>query len=281
MLPRQRGSPGVSCAPRLACAHVCACVCAAGGACVRTLRRSVHAQPRWPSAASPISFLWEQRLPLPSAMGHRGAAASKAPARPRSRPSPGGSSQPWGGAGVEGWLWTLCPWLPSPPLQGRFCPRKTKPRPSPWVLNYSINNAAGAIPGPERTAAVTWLPSPASESPPSSDLRGTGSPGSSAGGIWLSQHPPASPRMWLLRGTGAAPNPGQASPSMAPKTHPKSRTSISICRAPKTPKQRASQGRGGRSFALKAGICPFYYIRRKGTARPPHPPPPRYLLGTE
>lgn len=135
-----------------------------------------------------------------------------------------------------------------------------KPHPSPWVLSYSINDAAGATPSPARAAAMTWLPGPAPTSPPTSVLGGTCSPGNSAGGLWLSRHPPAEPSDVAAQGNWGSP---ETRPSIfiAPKAHPKSTMSISICMAPKTLKQRARQSRVGSNFALRVGIYPFYYIR--------------------
>lgn len=134
---------------------------------VCTPRRSVHAQPRGPNAGPQMSAPWEQQLPLPPATGRCGAVAPKAPAHPWLTAEPHGQPPPSWGAGCAGWLWSPCAWLPVFPPRKGFYAQKVKPHPSPWVLNYSINNAAGAIPGPECTAAMTWLPSPAPASLPS------------------------------------------------------------------------------------------------------------------
>lgn len=81
----------------------------------------MHTQPHWPSAGPRISFLWEQRLPLPSAMSHGGAAGPKTSARPRLM------AEPWGAAPTLGVqvcreLRTPCPWLPIPTWGGCLSP---------------------------------------------------------------------------------------------------------------------------------------------------------------
>lgn len=152
--------------------------------------------------------------------------------------------------------------------RGCFYAWKTKPHPSPWVLNYSINNAASAIPSPKRAAAMTWLPDRAPASPPSFvGVGGTRSPDSRARGSRWSQHPPSEPDDVTAWGSWGSPK-SRMSNSIIPKDRPESRMSTSICMAPKTPKQWASQDRSGSNSALKARICPFYYITTKATVCP-------------
>lgn len=79
-------------------------------------------------------------------------------------------SAPCGGPGIPRQARSECSTLPVSvavqehtlcSAQGEFLPMKTKPFHSSLVLNYSINNAAGAIPGPAHAAALTHLCSPA------------------------------------------------------------------------------------------------------------------------
>lgn len=125
---------------------------------------------------------------------HCGAAAAKALARPSSQLNPKGQPHPWGAGGC-GPLVLGC-WFP--PQKG-FYAWKTNPHANPLVLNYSINNAAGAISSPKPAVAVTWLLRSAPASPPSSmDVGSHRALATEPGGPNGHSFPTVSPMMWPL-----------------------------------------------------------------------------------
>lgn len=158
------------------------------------------------------------------------------------------------------------------------------------MLNYSINNAAGAIPGPAHAAAVTRLHSPAPASSSGCGARtwrralcGSGdvswplAPKATtplgAGSLAPGRDPRLPVAAASSRGPGGArggwggPKPFPA--GVAPSPQPVLRSLapgrlLQLFSVPQRLKHRS-----GDSFALKAGICSFYYIRTKGTACPP------------
>ena len=87
-----------------------------GGGCV-----CAHAE-AFCAGTAPLAQCWSPNSQCPgaaagSALCYGPPAASKALARPRARPGPGGSSQP-GGCGVCGWLWTRG--VPAPRKRNRI-----------------------------------------------------------------------------------------------------------------------------------------------------------------